>query len=138
MPSLKDRKGMTLVEIMIVLAIIGSIMALLLPRITGALDKSKVKETRIQLTQIVQALQMYYTDCGKYPQTLDNLVKADANCNNWGPEPYLKNSPKDQWGNAFVYELNGNEYTLKSYGKDGKEGGSGFDKDLNLDDDSGQ
>ena len=53
MSLLKNRKGMTLIEIMIVLAIIGSIAALLLPNITGQLDKSKVKEARIQMTQIV-------------------------------------------------------------------------------------
>lgn len=130
----KNRRGMTLIEIMIVLAIIGSIAALLLPRMTGALDKSKVKEAKIQMGQIVNALSMYYTDCGKYPASLENLVKADANCSNWGPEAYLKKSPKDPWQHDFIYELNGAEYTLKCMGKDGKEGGDGFDKDISMDD----
>lgn len=131
---LKNRRGMTLIEIMIVLAIIGSIAALLLPRMTGALDKSKVKEAKIQMGQIVNALSMYYTDCGKYPESLENLVKADANCSNWGPEAYLKKSPKDPWQHDFVYELSGAEYTLKCFGKDGREGGDAFNKDLTLDD----
>ena len=133
MKSLKNKRGMTLVEIMIVLAIIGSIAALLLPRVTGGLDKSKVKEAGIQLSQISQALQLYYTDCGKYPESLQGLVEADASCNNWGPEAYLKKAPKDPWQNDFVYELEGGNFMLKSLGKDKREGGSGFDKDIVLD-----
>lgn len=134
---LKNRKGMTLIEIMIVLAIIGSIAALLLPNITGQLDKSKVREARIQLTQIVNALSMYYTDCGKYPESLEGLTKADPNCSNWGPEPYYKKSLKDPFNNEIVYELNGSEYTLKSNGKDGREGGSGYNADITLDEGEG-
>lgn len=134
MSLLKNRKGMTLIEIMIVLAIIGSIAALLLPNITGQLDKSKVKEARIQMTQIVNALSMYYTDCGKYPQSLEGLAKADAECSNWGPEPYYKKDLKDPFNHELVYEVTGTEYSLKSLGKDGKEGGSGNDKDITLED----
>ncbi|MDG0817440.1 type II secretion system major pseudopilin GspG [Bdellovibrio svalbardensis] len=134
MSPISNRKGMTLIEIMIVLAIIGGIAALLLPRLTGQLDKAKQKEARIQMSQIVNALSMYYTDCGKNPAALENLVTQDANCSNWGPEAYLKKSPKDPWGHDFVYELNGNEYNLKCLGKDGKEGGSGYDSDITLED----
>ena len=134
MSTIRNRKGMTLIEIMIVLAILGGIMAILLPRLTGQLDKAKVKNTKIQMAQIVNALAMYYTDCGKFPQTLEGLVKQDANCTNWGPEAYLKKDPKDQWNHDYVYEINGSEYNLKSYGKDGKEGGSGFDADITLED----
>lgn len=134
MSLLKNRKGMTLIEIMIVLAIIGSIAAILLPSMTGQLDKSKVKETRIKMTQIVNALSMYYTDCGKYPQELDGLTKADANCSNWGPEPYYTKGLKDSFDHDFIYELDGTEYSLKSLGKDGREGGSGFNKDISLED----
>ena len=134
MSLIKNRKGMTLIEIMIVLAIIGGIAALLLPRLTGQLDKAKTKEARIQMTQIINALQMYYTDCSKFPAGLENLVTADANCASWGPEPYLKKAPKDPWGHDFIYEVTGSEYTLKCLGKDGREGGSGFDADISSED----
>lgn len=134
MSLLKNRKGMTLIEIMIVIAIIGSIAALLLPNVVSQLDKSKTKEAKIQLTQIVSALSMYYTDCGKYPETLEGLTKADPNCSNWGPQPYYTKSLKDPFNNPIVYELDGSEYTLKSLGKDGREGGSGYAKDITLDD----
>lgn len=125
---------MTLIEIMIVLAIIGSIAALLLPSITGQLDKSKVKEARIQMTQIVNALSMYYTDCGKYPESLEGLTKADADCSNWGPQPYYTKKLNDPFNNPLVYAREGSDYTLMSLGKDGKEGGSGNDKDISLED----
>jgi general secretion pathway protein G len=130
MSIIKNRKGMTLIEIMIVLAIIGGISALLLPRITGQREKAKVGEAKIQMTQIVNALSMYYNDCGKHPASLESLVKADAACPNWGPEPYVKKSPKDPWNHDFVYELNGADYVLKCLGRDGREGGSGYDADL--------
>ncbi|WP_413587295.1 type II secretion system major pseudopilin GspG [Bdellovibrio sp. HCB274] len=133
MLAINNRKGMTLIEIMIVLAIIGGISALLLPRLTGSMDKAKVKETKIHMGQISNALQMYYTDCNKYPQTLEGLTTQDPNCSNWGPEPYIKNI-KDRWEHDYVYELNGSEIHLKSYGKDGREGGSGYDADISLDD----
>ncbi len=129
--QLKNRKGMTLVEIMIVLAIIGSIMALLLPRVTGGLDKSKVREARIGMGQLMNAISMYYTDCGKYPESLEGLSTQDANCTNWGPEPYVKPSQlKDPWNNPFIYELNGQEFTIISLGKDGREGGSSYNADI--------
>lgn len=134
MSLLKNRRGMTLIEIMIVLAIIGSIAALLLPNLTAQFDKSKVRETRIKMTQIVQALSMYYTDCGKYPQSLEGLAKADADCSNWGPEPYYTKGFKDSFNHDFVYEIEGTEYSLKSLGKDGREGGSGSAKDISLED----
>lgn len=132
--SIQNQAGMTLVEIMIVLAIVGSMMALLLPRITGQLDKSKVKEAKIQMAQIVNAISMYYSDCGSYPKSLENLVTQDASCPNWGPESYLKKAPKDPWNRVFSYENADGSYSLTCYGKDGLEGGSGFNADITQDD----
>lgn len=128
--TIKNSKGMTLIEIMIVLAIIGSLMAVLLPGITSRLDKSRVSETKIAMGQITNQLNMYYTDCGKFPTSLEGLSKADADCSNWGPEPYMKTLPKDGWKQDFVYEIDGNNYILKSLGSDKREGGDGYAKDI--------
>jgi general secretion pathway protein G len=125
---------MTLIEILIVLAIIASMMAFLVPGVTRQLDKSKVQETKIQIGQIMNALNLYYTDCGKFPSSLEGLIKADPECPNWGPEPYLKKAPKDAWNRDFVYSLEGNQYTIRSLGSDGREGGDGYAKDISSDD----
>lgn len=128
--ALRNSRGMTLMEILIVLAIIGTLMAFLIPQITGRLDKAKIGETKIAIGQAVNALNLYYTDCGKYPSSIEGLIKADADCSNWGPEPYMKKAPKDAWNRDMVYTVEGAKYTLKSLGKDGREGGDGYDKDI--------
>lgn len=124
-----NKKGFTLVEIMIVLAILGSIFALLAGRFAGARDKAKVKEANIQMGQISNSLSQYNLDCNKYPSALDGLKKAD-DCKNWGPNAYYQGKLEDPWANPYFYEVSGAEFTLKSYGRDKKEGGSGFDKDI--------
>jgi general secretion pathway protein G len=136
MKSLNNSKGMTLLEIMIVLAIIGSILAAVGPRIFGQQDKAKVQEAKLIMSNITSSLNMYYTDCGKYPDSLEGLVTADSGCANWGPEAYIKKIPTDPWGAAFVYEVDGGSYVLKSLGKDKKEGGDGYGKDITSDDGS--
>jgi len=129
-----NEQGMTLIEILIVLAIIASMMAFLVPGVTRQLDKSKVQETKIQIGQIMNALNLYYTDCGKFPSSLEGLIQADSDCPNWGPEPYLKKAPKDAWNRPFQYSLDGNQYTIISLGADGREGGDGYAKDISSED----
>lgn len=132
--SLKNSRGMTLVEILIVLAILGSLIAILLPKITGSVDKSNVSKTKIIMGQIIQALNTYYIDCQKFPESLSSLTTADASCGNWGPEPYMKTVPKDGWNKEFEYTVEGSTFILKSLAKDGREGGDGFAKDISSED----
>lgn len=128
---IQNQKGMTLIEIMIVIAIIGSLMAIIGNRVIGQRDKANVGNAKIQMGQVANALSMYYNDCGKMPEALGNLVQPDAACSSWGPEPYRKEKEIiDPWGSPFVYELNGADYTLKSLGRDKREGGSGYDADI--------
>ena len=112
---------MTLIEILIVLAIIGTLMAVLIPQVTSRLNKSRIGQTKIAIGQVVNALNLFYTDCGKYPKSLEFLSKADPECNNWGPDAYLKKIPKDGWNRDFTYEVEGSNYVIKSPGYDGKE-----------------
>lgn len=127
---MRNSRGMTLMEILIVMAILGSLIAVLLPQVTSRLDKSKQGETKIIMGQAMNALNMYYTDCGKFPESLEGLTAADANCSNWGPEPYMKSAPKDAWQRDLVYAIEGSGFILKSLGKDGREGGDGYSKDI--------
>lgn len=128
--SLRNARGMTLFEILIVLAIIGSLSAILLPMVNDRMKSANVKETKLAMGQVINSLNLYYTDCGHYPKTLDGLLKADPECSNWGPEPYMKKTPVDAWKHEYIYGLDGNQFTLKSLGADGKEGGEGYNKDI--------
>lgn len=133
---LNNSRGMTLVEILIVLAIVGSIMAVVGGKVMTSFQKSKVKQTGIIMSQLSSALNIYYSDCSKMPTTLKALVESpgDAECADWGPEPYVKKDLlKDAWNTDFVYESDGSTFTLKSLGKDKREGGSKFDKDISFD-----
>jgi general secretion pathway protein G len=131
----KNNRGMTLIEILIVMGIIGGLIAVIGQGVMSKFQKSKIKQTKIVLSNVSQALQAYYADCNKMPQALSSLVTASDDCSNWGPDPYIKkNQLVDAWGNNFQYEPSGTNFSLKSFGKDGKEGGSGLDKDIPLED----
>jgi general secretion pathway protein G len=132
-----NQAGMTLIEIMIVIAIIGGLMAIVGAKLVGSLDNAKIKETKIQMQQLSKQLDGYYTDCNSYPTTekgLEALMTAPGPdvCANWGPNPYVqkKQELKDQWNHPFIYESDGSEYTILSYGKDGKEGGEKANADI--------
>ena len=127
--TLGNQAGMTLMEILIVMAIIGGMMAIITPIVLDRLATSQVKNTRLAMNQIVQALALYNTDCGAYPSSLEGLQKQDE-CTSWGPTPYLKKEIKDAWGKSFVYEKTEGDYILKSLGKDGREGGDGVNAEI--------
>lgn len=136
---LRNARGMTLVEILIVLAIVGTLMAVIGGNVMGKFEKAKRKETGIILNQVASAIQMYNADCGKLPSSLDALINnPGGDCADWGPDPYIKKDMlKDAWKHELVYELDGGSFVLKSLGKDGREGGSKHDKDISYDEKEG-
>jgi len=132
----QNESGFTLVELLVVLAIIGAIAALATPSVLRYLGSAKVIATKAQMKNISNALELYYVDSGVYPSGelgLDALIKRPAQIENWNG-PYLKKEQaiKDSWGNKIEYLL-GTEvvsFKLKSLGRDGKVGGEGLDSDL--------
>ena len=130
----RNQKGMTLLEIMIVLVILGGLVAILGTQVTKQLAKARVKEARIQIAEVGKSLDMFYTDCGFYPQDLSALIEAPDDCSNWGPDAYLKKIPKDPWGTEYTYELEGGSYVLSSLGADKREGGKGNEADITSED----
>jgi general secretion pathway protein G len=133
---IRDQKGMTLLEIMIVLVILGSLIAILATSVQSRLKASKIKTCKIQMAEIGKSLDMYFTDCNQYPSNeegLQALVQAPSTCSNWGPDPYMKKVSKDPWGGEFIYESTGNNYVLKSLGSDHREGGTGDAADISSD-----
>ena len=132
----RHQKGMTLLEIMIVLVILGGLATILANTVQKRFAKSKVQQAKIQMAQIGSALDMYYTDCNSYPESLNSLLEASSDCSNWGPDPYIKSARqlKDPWDNEFVYENRGGSYFLKSLGEDRRDGGSGLGADITSED----
>lgn len=134
---IRNSKGMTLLEIMIVLVILSGLIGVLATQVTKRLGKARVQEAKIQMSEIQKALDMFYTDCGFYPSTeqgLNALVQAPDGCSNWGPDSYLKNIPKDPWGSDFIYENQNGSPFLMSYGEDKREGGTALNADITSDD----
>ncbi len=128
--KLLSRAGFTLVEMLVVLAIIGSIVGLVGPRVLNYLSDSKVKTAQIQMENLASALDLFYLDTGRYPSTeegLAALVRRPTNAGAWNG-PYLKTAglPRDPWGHDYLYRAPGQNgpYDVGSLGPQGKEGGS--------------
>lgn len=125
-----DVRGMTLIEIMVVITILGIIAAIIGVNVVGYLEEAKVKATKVQIKNIESALIKYKIDHGYYPSTTDTLRALLA------PKKYLASDslPKDEWGNDFIYYSPGiygdHDYEIISYGADGKEGGEDENADI--------
>ena len=128
--------GFTLIEILVVIAIIALIMSLVGPRVLNYLGESKVKAAKIQIQSFGSALDLFNLDVGRYPTTAEGLtalVQSPGTMPNWNG-PYLKGGvvPNDPWGKAYVYRSPGEHgsYDIMSYGSDGQEGGTGTAADV--------
>jgi len=128
--------GFTLLELLVVVAIIGLLAGYVAPRYFSQVGKSEVATARAQIDALEKALDQYRLDTGRYPATelgLAALVTRPANEPRWAG-PYLrKDVPLDPWGKPYRYRApgeQGRDYDVVSYGKDGQPGGSGEDADL--------
>ena len=134
--SSRRQRGLTLIEIMVVVIIIGILVSVIAPNVMGRPDTARREVTRSDLMAIGNALDMYRLDNGTYPSTdqgLDALIDKPSGFpepRNWGPDPYLKKMPVDQWGNEFVYTSDGGSFELMSLAADGEEGGEDEAADL--------
>jgi general secretion pathway protein G len=135
----QGEQGFTLVEMLVVIAIIGLIMGLIGPRVLNYLSESKVKAAKIQMQSFSSALDLFNLDAGRYPSTAEGLtalVRRTPGVAAWNG-PYLKggNVPNDPWNNPYIYRAPGEHgaYDIVSLGSDGQEGGSGIAADISLD-----
>lgn len=120
----RAERGMTLIEIMVVVAILGMMATVVTITFIRYLEQAKADTTKIQIQNMVQALDAYKIQNGSYPSTeqgLQELVNKGV----------IKSVPKDGWKKDFEYiRESSSKYTLKSYGADGVPGGEGLDKDI--------
>lgn len=140
MSKYKQEEGFTLIEILIVIVIIGLLTALVGPELFSRISQANQTAAAKQIDIFKIALNNYWLDNGEFPPT-DEGLKAlierpkSASVERWnGPYLEKKEIPKDPWGNGYKYQCpgkhNSHKYDLWSYGKDGKEGGSGEDADI--------
>jgi general secretion pathway protein G len=128
--------GFTLLELLVVLAILGLLAAIVAPQVLRYLGTSRTQTARVQIENIQGALDHYQLDVGRYPspdEGLDALVKAPPTAANWNG-PYLKKSSGlvDPWGQKYVYHIPGKHGDVDVYtlGSDHAEGGDGEAKDV--------
>lgn len=140
MQQRKRQGGFTLLEVMVVLAIIGGIMALVATNILGGATDAQIKTTKSQMKLIESALEMYKLDNFRFPTTEQGL-EALINKPSSSPEPknyrnggYLKGNsvPTDAWGNEFLYYFEKGRYEIISLGADGEEGGEAEFADISF------
>jgi general secretion pathway protein G len=128
--------GFTLMELLVVLAILGLLMGLVGPTVLNQLSGAKTKTTGIQIKDMEQALEMYKLDVGRFPTTeqgLSALVAKPVSASGWNG-PYLKSKkvPLDPWKNQYHYKYPGEraELDIYSYGQNNAPGGDGEDSDV--------
>ncbi len=130
--------GVTLIEMMIVLVIIGIVAAMVVPNVIGRPDQARVTVATTDLRTIAASLEMYRLDNRTYPNTAQGLAALAAlpvelpHPTNWVAGGYLPIVPADPWGNPYVYRSPGESgaFDLLTLGADGTPGGSGADADL--------
>ena len=127
--------GFTLMELLVVLAILGLLMSLVGPQVLNQLGGAKTKTALIQIKDLEQSLEMYKLDVGRFPSSsegLSALVDKPGGVTGWNG-PYLKSDvPQDPWKQDYQYKYPGErgELDIFTYGQNGAPGGEGEDSDV--------
>lgn len=128
-----NQSGFSLIELLVVLAILGLLAGLVLPNVLGRMGSAKWKAAGSQLVSIQQGIDSFALDTTRLPDSLDQLVEQPGDADFWSG-PYIQKSIlKDPWGNDWVFRKpgeNGRAYDLISYGEDGVSGGEGTNADI--------
>ena len=129
---LQRSDGFTLIEILVVMAIIAMLAVMVAPNLFNQQAGAMRDVALSEISTLEAALDIYRLDVGEYPDSLDGLMENDTDRASWNG-PYLRRAvPTDPWDNEYVYEGNGREFTLISYGADGISGGEEDDADIGL------
>ena len=120
-PTLRqNQRGMTLLEIMIVIAILGLLATVVVQNLVGNLENSKIRTAQLKINGIGNAVNNYFATVGEYPNSLNDLVNPPDGLNS-----FLKTVPKDPWGHPFQFKLKGSgadPFEVISVGPDGQKG----------------
>ena len=119
------RRGITLIEMLVVITIIALFTAIAYQRLSPSVDKGRITAARTQIEAFMGALQTFHIEQGRFPTTEEGLQSI---------RPYLsKDLPNDPWGRPYVYKYPGDhgpEPDITCYGADGQPGGDGVNADI--------
>jgi general secretion pathway protein G len=131
--------GYTLLEMLVVVAIVGTLAALVAPGMVGRTDQARRVRALADMRAIAHGLHLYRLDVGRVPTTeqgIDALVARPSHAPvppRWNPRGYLTSLPTDPWGAPYVYAATSEStYSLRSLGADGAAGGTGTGADIEL------
>ncbi|HEY1289624.1 MAG TPA: type II secretion system major pseudopilin GspG [Burkholderiales bacterium] len=131
-------RAFTLIEVMVVVAILAVLAALIVPKVMSRPDEARVVAARQDIASLLQALKLYRLDNLRYPTTEQGLAALVTRPTlapvppNWKPGGYLERLPRDPWGHPYQYLSPGlhGEVDVFSFGADNAAGGEGFDADI--------
>ena len=137
MKQLRNTRGFTLLEIIVVVAIIAILAAYIAPKVAGRVDDARISKAKSDIRVLESSLELYKLDNFVYPSTeqgLDALVNKPSgeNSRNWREGGYIKKLNKDPWGNEYRYAYPGSngEFDVYSLGADNAVGGEGEAADI--------
>ena len=129
--------GFTLIELMVVIVILGLLATIIMPKILDRPEQARRLKAKVQIRNFQSALALFKTDTGSFPTTSQNLEALINNpgLKGWKEGGYIEGGkvPLDPWGNPYIYlcpGVHGEDYEIESYGKDGEDGGTGDDADI--------
>ncbi|MFC1855922.1 type II secretion system major pseudopilin GspG [Thermodesulfobacteriota bacterium] len=137
--KMKDEKGFTLIELMIVLIIMGILVTVVVLNLGDEPDKARVQKARMDIKRLETALKMFKIDNAFYPSTEQGIEAllyeptVGRMVKDYKEGGYVEALPLDPWDNPYIYispGVKGRNYDLISYGADGLEGGEDFNEDI--------
>lgn len=132
-PGRAAEAGFTLVELLVVLAIIGLLTTVVVINVAPMQGRAQVQKARADLAVLEQGLEFWHIETGRYPTTAEGLKVLTAP---GATGAKIKALPDDPWGHPYVYEspgADGQPFLILSWGADGQPGGEGRDADIRSD-----
>jgi general secretion pathway protein G len=133
MAPVSRKAGFTLIELIVVIALVAVLAAVVAPNLLGKATEANRKSALVQLEKLSSAVELYRLETGRYPEELIDLVEQPQGLERWqGPYVRKQSQLLDPWGNELVMKVPGENgpFDIVSYGGDGQPGGEGDGADI--------